>query len=332
MKCLLALVVVCGVASSMLAVGDEQAKAKTTVQIVPKWKVGEVHRYILAKSRKRTEGGKVAVVGQARTPVEARVTEVTEDGGAIIVWTRGASRLLDEKANKDPQVRRMIDMMKDLKVELVMDDSGSVQSVRNWREIQKRLRAWTDALVNVAGTSKLPPQEAAKLRSNMEAMIGSEEKVNLMCTREPRLLFIPVGLSFEGKEPLTYEGEMGNPIGGPPYPCHGAFRLKSNDNKTGRITIEWEESVTPADADRVLNETLAAVNKRLGRPDPGPDAKKPPAMLLSDSGTFRLDSKTGWVDSLTYTHSVQQGDTTQADVTKFEPVHTPNGQPTPTAR
>lgn len=267
--------------------------------IPPAWKVGEHHRYERVKTRRKLQGGKETFRSSGRGPIDVSVIEAGEKG-FLVRWRIGETTPDDPRAAADPNVRAMSRLVEGLDVDLELDAEATITGVRNWTEMKAAAVKITDAVVKTQQEAGADAKTLAAVRSAIEAMFATKQRVEQTFTKEPQVFFLPIGRSYPGiGKAITYEDRLPNPLGGPPFPCKGKISLTSNDAAQGRATVTWTQTADPAETARILAETLKAITERTGQAPPQGDQLK--TRNVEDHTEFVIDTRTGWVEQFTFT-------------------------------
>jgi hypothetical protein len=266
------------------------AIASEDLELLPKWKVNDVWKYEMRKSRQRIKAGKTILDVSTRAGVKVEILQADEKG-YILGWTQGETTFDNPEHAKNPLVKAMVDLAKDYRIELIVDKEGSLEGVKNWKEVQKKSFEILDLLTVEMTKSGVPKATVDSLRKMVEPLASSEESIVTFFVREPAVLLIPLGHVYSPGKSIPYLDEMPNPFGGESFPTKSEIKLERIDAKTGHAVIRQKQTLDPAHVTRILEKTMKDLGKKLGKPFP-PDQELPEFSVL-DETEFVVESKTG---------------------------------------
>jgi hypothetical protein len=316
MRTLARLAVLTGLSLAVLtaARGDEPK----AVELKPRWKPGEKWAYEMTRKQTREADGKVVRASGARTPVEVEVV-AADAKGFVVRWKLGEATPDDPKLADNPLAKAVARLTDGMTVDLEIDADGDLVGVKNWKELQATGKKLQDAVMKEVENAKLPKAAADALRTESGKMFASRETVEAAFTRQPALLVMPLGRTYDAAKPATADVTLANPFGGDPIPATAAFALKKYDPATGLATVTVTQKPDPKELKKVLEKTLKELAKKSGQ---NPDDVKLPAFDMTDEAEFVVDAKTGWVQSATHTRRTKTGTSVSTEtmtLTRREP-------------
>ncbi len=281
------------------------------VSIMPRWKVGERQRYERVKTRRKTQG-KMSAKASGRGPIDVSVVEAGEKG-YLVRWRIGETTDDNPRAAADPLTQAMNRLTVGLEVDLEIDNEATITGVRNWAEMKSSGQKIAETLIQAQQAAGTDAKTLGAVRSTVEGLFATKERVEQLFAKEPQLFFVPIGRTYPGVgKAVEYDDQLPNPLGGPPFPCTGKFTLTSYDADKGRAEVSWTQTVDPKEAARIMLETLKAIAQRSGRIPPGADELK--ALTVEDRAEFVIDTRTGWVETLTHTRTTKTRGGSQEDI------------------
>ena len=298
-----------------LTVLPESIATPTTLQslevdIVPHWQIGEKRVLELVKGRERREGEQPVLKGTTRTEITILVLDANTDG-YVLAWTFGETRFDDPTQANNPLVRAVWNILKGLTVNMSVDSFGSITRVVNWEEMSRAteepLRISSEAL-REAGVDQASIDAIVE---QTRSLFSSEEQIRLFMLREVQLYFAALGWEYTLSEPIAYENLSPNPFGGEPFPSKGYFLLEEYDRATGEAVIAWRQSLDQERVTAILLETMKELTQKRGGPPPKEDEL--PLVTIEDASKYAIDVRSGWVQSMHHSRTIQAGDTLQID-------------------
>jgi len=235
------------------------------------------------------------------------VLDVAEDGTSKIAWTQTIpNAAATAKAMVDDPMAAMLLAMDGLRLEFGLTADGELTALDNFDAVQKRLITVVEGTIEKrrqAGTSE---ESLAAVRKMVTELYSDEALATATLMKEPGLYFQIYGYELEAGKPLEYETELGNPLGGAPYPAAGTWRLDGFNSKASPpaklVKVRWQQQVDEKQAIKIMVETLRSMAEKVGKPVPEDEAAKLKQMQfeISDDGTYTYNRETGFIESLRY--------------------------------
>ncbi|MCI0702488.1 MAG: hypothetical protein L0241_15500 [Planctomycetia bacterium] len=285
------------------------AEEMKSLEILPMWKKGEALRYEMTRVQLHENDGKVVRKTNCRTPLEVEVLE-SDDEGYVLRWTQGKTVFDDPKLDDEPFIKLMNAVLKGADIELEFDKTGGFVGMRNWKDVKATGVKIRDATLTQMGKSGTPKDTLTFLRTETDKMFATKESIETSFTKQPVLLFAPLGKMLDAAKPTIYEDELPNPFGGDPFPTKGEIALKSVNKNAGTALVTFKQTPDPKEVTGILRKSLDELAKKMGKtpPDSLPEFK------LEDALEYEVDLKTGWVKSVTHTRTTKLDTTTQSEV------------------
>lgn len=302
-------------AAVLLLQGGAARAEDDAVQLLPTWKKGDKAVYEMARSRRKTQGDKVPAAATCKAELEIEVLESRDDGFAV-TWRTG-ELIFDTPAAKGAEAiaQRIASPTSGLGVVFELDAHASIQRVRNWKEVQEASKKTVDAICAEMERAGVDSKAIAAARAQAEALCADEASIRSLCTREAQVFFMAIGAELQRDRPVEFDDHLPNPFGGAPFPCKGRFSLAGVDRKSGVATVGFAQTLVPADARRIMEETLKALAQRSGREPPDAEALK--SLTIEDSAQFAIELATGWPRTISHKRVTRIGTASQEDAMTF---------------
>ena len=243
------------------------AEAEKPFVVLPHWKKGEKRNYEMFKSRERFKEGKAVLKAAGRMDVTVEVLGADKNG-YVIGWTYNILSD-DPRLGDNPVVESMLALLKGYRVILNVDSQGEITGVQNWRQIQETVKSLSEVVIRQkAKDAALVEAEKEKMGKVLAALMGTEEQVTLLCTREVQVFLFVLGQELALPKGLEYENQLPNPFGGDPFTARGSLTLKTKDQKTGSATFVLSQKLDPDTTARALEKIMREMIERTGRPLP----------------------------------------------------------------
>ncbi len=289
---------------------------RRSVEILPRWKKGDSFAFALTitRAREKSVDGRSTVSGKTRTHFTIEVLRA-DDNGYLVGWTAGDTTF-EASLPSETFLRQVVDVMKGKQIVLQVDDHGTITGVQNWKELQSETLKAMDAILAKASDSHKGGTNQtllSNLRAQWETMFATKEQVEQLCTRDARIYFMALGRKYALNEPHEYNDLLPNPIGGDPFPTRARIILKAFDQQSGQAVLSWSQTTDPKQAARIWESMIKDLASRRGKKSPEGEFAR--TIFMEDKADIVVDVRTGWVNRLTLTQSVNLGTRSQIDTT-----------------
>lgn len=296
---------------SLAALPAVRADEPKALELKPLWKQGEKVRYEMTRKQTREQDGKLVRTGSSRAPVDVEVIAAGEKG-YVVRWKLGETVLDDPKVADNPLVKAMTRLTDGMAVDLEIDTDGDLLGVKNWKDLQETGKKIQEAMFGELEKADLPKATIDAMRPEAGKMFASKQTVEASFTRQPALLVLPLGQTYDPAKPTKADMALANPFGGDPFPTKAEFALKKHVPATGLATVTFTQKPDPKQLKKVLEKTFRDVAKRAGK---DADDVALPDFDVTDEAEYTVETKTGWVRSVTHTRRTQTGTTVATETT-----------------
>lgn len=297
-----------------LALSGFDALTRRSVEILPRWKKGDSFALTITRTREKSVDGRSTVSGKTRAHFSIEVLRA-DGNGYLVGWTAGDTTF-ESSLPSETFLRQVVDVMKGKQIVLQVDDHGTITGVRNWKELQRETLKAMDVLMAKTPNPHNGNTEQtllSNLRAQWETMFATKEHVEQLCTRDARIYFMALGRRYALNEPHEYDDLLPSPIGGDPFPTRARIILKTFDQQSGQAMLSWNRTTDPKQAAQILESKIKDLAARRGKKSPEEGFVK--TLSMEDKADIVADVRTGWVDRLTLTQSVNLGTRSQIDTT-----------------
>lgn len=287
---------------------------RRSVEIVPRWKKGDSFALTITRTRKKSVDGHSTLSGKTRAHFTIEVLRA-DDNGYLVGWTAGDTTF-ETSLPSETFLRQVVDVMKGKQIVLQIDDHGTIIGVQNWKELQSETLKAMDVLLAKTPDSHNGNTEQtllSNLRAQWATMFATKEQVEQLCTRDARIYLVALGRRYVLNEPHEYNDLLPNPIGGDPFPTRTRIILNAFDQQSGQAMLSWNRTTDSKRAAHILESKIKDLAARRGKKSPEEGFAKP--LSMEDKADIVVDVRTGWVDRLTLTRSVNLGARSQTDTT-----------------
>ena len=289
------------------ATPDPDRDSRKLVYIDPTLTKGSSIKLEISTVKETSSKGTKPEKRQSSVEVLIEVLDITEDGTSKIAWTQTIpNAAADAKAMGDDPMAAMLLAMDGLRLEFGLTADGELTPLDNFEIVQKRLMTVVEGSIEKRRQTGTSEESLAAVRKMMTDLYSDEVRATATLMKEPGLYFQIYGYELEAGTPLEYETELGNPLGGAPYPAAGTWRLDGFNPKATPpaklVKVRWQQQVDEKQAIKIMVETLRSMAEKVGKPVPEDEAAKLMKMQfeISDDGTYSYNRETGFIESLRY--------------------------------
>ncbi len=306
----ISLVVLC------LSLAGFDNRTRSSIEIIPHWMKGDSFTLTIARAREKSVGGQSIVSGKTRTHFTIEVLRA-DDTGYSVGWTAGDTTF-ETSLPSETFLRQIVDLMKGKQIVLQVDARGTITGVQNWKELRSETLKALDALLAKTPDSHNGSADQtllSNLRAQWETMFATKEQVEQLCTRDARIYFMIFGRRYVLNEPHEYDDLLPNPIGGDPFPTKARIILQAFNQQSGQATLSWNQKTNPKQTARILESMLKDLAARRGKRSP--ETESTTTLSMEDNADITVDVRTGWVNRLILTRSINLGTRAQTDITSI---------------
>jgi hypothetical protein len=273
------------------------------------WQIGDKVSYEILRTRDRTQAEQPPMRTGAATDLEIEVLAQNAQG-FVLGWTLGETRLSGGVLGAADLLQNAAQLMSGVQLQLQLDETSSVASITNWRELQQKGSIIAEQMTRQLRASNVDDATITQSRATLQNMLSSEVSITALFGREAQVYFMAVGGSF-AKEPTVYEDQLPNAFGGEPFPSVASFQLKYVDQQAKRACVTWEQHLDKAATNRIMKQIVGQLTG---------DARQAQKMLnfaVNDKAEFVLDLNTGWLHHLYHNRYADMGVGSQIDTIVF---------------
>jgi hypothetical protein len=263
-----------------------------TLNCQPRYRKGEEKTFIVTQEHARITPGKPGTTRVSHTEVRLEILAADENG-IVVQWVQGATIFDGRLNNRLTELEPLLTMLKEQRLEIQLDANGQLTGLRNLEEIKAGFDKMTEEFLRLAGKADIDPVALELVRSKLKEMFSSPEVLTEAVLRHAKLLFLPVGRIYPYQQPLPFNSELPNFIGGKSIPAQGRFVLTEIDEQKAEGTISWNQ----IPEDRALKTFLSDSMAQIGR-STGNDTFNPASLSevqIKDEAQFKVDLNTCWV-------------------------------------
>lgn len=225
------------------------------IPFVAYWEKGDSYDFIITKIRHQWKDGDLvkndsvsyranfAVIDSTETSYKIRWTYQTQLGEINI-----PENLLPD--NADDNITEVI---------YSTDELGAFEEVENWREIANQMNGIFDSVFQAIETKANADDKEdidflKNMITNLKSIYSSKEGIENLVAKELRIFHFPMGVEFSTTEPIHYEDELPNLLGGAPIKADGVIQIEEFDEDKGFCVLTQQMSINPNDTKKILTD------------------------------------------------------------------------------
>jgi hypothetical protein len=284
------------------AVADA-ASTNSTLTIRPNWKKGDIQRYEMIKTLKKTQDGKITDT-TSRTDLTVEVLSVTNNG-AIVAWTLGQTQIDDADSTNRVLLQKTSNLFQNFRIIFELDANGVILKIQNRAEMQATGQKMIALMIKELLAKKFAPDQVEKIHTQILSSLASEEQLLLFVAREPRALFLGLGSELAPNQPTKIPCDIDNPIGPGLIPIDTFLTLENVDTRSNIAHLAYSQSLK-----RLASDQTQTRMKTFAQRFKKSDADSTPLFSITSRGTYDLDLTTYWYREFTTTQLIQTRDMT----------------------
>lgn len=256
----------------------------------PRWRAGD--EFTVEIIRKREDSRRPASNGTSTTRVRAKVLE-TEPARSVVDWVPGPTSFSNAAVAQNPILLKSADALKDVHLELILDEDGNYSGLRNESEVSAKLENMLRIMLSEWGSE---PQVQNSIRQvlNPQVLLGS-------VTREAQMYFSLGGVElkqgFSVEAPVQYPNPLGSGV------LKAVMRVAVSSFEASEVRARIS---TRFDAEVLRDMTLKLLQQAGGNASAAEIAKLP-SLQVTDETEGAADPRIGLATQLSVTRATTMG-------------------------
>lgn len=268
------------------------------VEVITRFEPGQKFQLTTTQTQPFSPTGPPAVV---KSTVHLKVLEVTPTQ-TVIEWVTGASTYQNVPPGQETMVSSMGKARQGLRLEVIVDEKGAYQGLRNQKEAEIHARQ-SFVELRKALVESAPESARAQVEEMIASALSPESAVS-SAGADARTYFAYSGMSFEAGKPSKTESTAPMILGGGEARMITEITLKSFDEKAAILVVQAHSQ---ADPDSLLSLKRSLAKQFL---PPGMDSKidlEQFKLVIDETVLTTIDLKTGLVLKRQQDYAVEAG-------------------------
>jgi len=234
----------------------------TEVSFVSYWSIGDSYDFKISKIVESWEEGKLTKNSENTYIANFTVIDSTETSYTI-KWIRENN--LKDNFNVPIDLLGKFSKFASLEVNYTTSEVGDIIEVLNWKEISDVMNELFDEITVILGEEGNQEQKE-RLKTSLQPLrdaYSSKDGVETNVLKELQYFHYPMGLVYNISEPIYYDDELLNLLGGKPIKAKGKISFENVDHDNGFCVMVEELKIDEKDTKQILKEVF----KKMGFKD-----------------------------------------------------------------
>lgn len=232
----------------------------TKIAFVAYWSIGNDYDFKVSKVKREWKNDVLTKKDSSQYIANFKVLDSTAESYKI-QWTykNNIVNTFQEKAEnifEDKETVNQILKKNDLsKVIYKTNELGEFIEILNWKELGESTKLLLQEMLK--SFEKKNPEKVSELRNAMNPIIeiySSKQGIEQLAINELQYFHFPFGLEYDITEPIKYEQELPNVLGGKPILADATLTFEEVDFENSYCSIKEETVINPDDTKRVVQE------------------------------------------------------------------------------
>ncbi|UAB82341.1 hypothetical protein INR76_06155 [Marixanthomonas sp. SCSIO 43207] len=235
----------------------------TKVSFVAYWSIGDDYDFKISKVKREWKNDVLTKKDSSQYIANFKVLDSTENSYDI-KWTykNNIVSTFQEKAEKlfdDKEAVNKILRKNDFsKVIYKTNELGEFIEILNWKELGESTKLLLQEMLD--NFEKKNPEKVNELRNAMNPIIeiySSKQGIEQLAINELQYFHFPFGLEYDITEPIEYEQELPNVLGGKPILADATLTFEEVDFENNFCSLKEQTIINPDDTKRVVKELFS---------------------------------------------------------------------------
>ena len=224
----------------------------TKIAFVSYWSIGDSYNFKISKIKKQWKEGKLTKDQKQDYIANFKVIDSTENS-YIINWSYE-----NDLGNTYKIPEKLLDRFSKYKITEIKyktSEVGYLIEILNWKEVGDTMNSMIVDIIEVLGDKDEMKKDALKTALQpFKQIYSSKQGVEQLVLKELQYFHFPMGLEYDITEPLLYDDELPNMLGGRPIKTKAKLYFENVDFEESFCVIKQELSLDPKDTKDLLKQ------------------------------------------------------------------------------
>ncbi|RZL00230.1 MAG: hypothetical protein EOP36_16485 [Rubrivivax sp.] len=228
----------CRLATALLTLTTLSAHA-TDIEWQPSWKANDQATYEVKRCRKAN--GPRPVDACATSQIEILILRA--DGqGSVQRWKTAALGEGLAGMGLPPEMASVMDKASRTAMDIEFNESVRPVRLINAQEVRSVLESVTGALT-ASSLMKADPRLAATVKAMMSQLVSTDDKLLALSTKDPGILYSPLGGRFSVGRTVRTRSSMLSPFGSTPIESTVSITTEAKDTTSREVALTVDEDI-----------------------------------------------------------------------------------------
>lgn len=253
----------------------------TKIAFISYWSIGDSYNFKVSKIKQQWKEGEQTKDEQRDYIANFTVIDSTETSYTIN-WSFETD--LGNTYNIPEDLLMKFSKYNLTEIKYKTSEVGDFIEIVNWEEVSQLMNNMFDDIIEVLGKEDDKKQDALRIKMEpFKQIFSSKQGIELLVLKELQSFHFPLGVEFDTTEPLFYDDEIPNMLGGEPIKAKAKIYFENIDFDDSFCTLIQEMSLDPKDTKSILKQVLLT----MGLDDKGmKKALKNGVFKIDDRNTF----------------------------------------------
>ena len=224
----------------------------TKIAFVSYWSIGDSYNFKISKIKKQWKEGKLTKDQKEDYIANFKVIDSTENSYTIN-WSYE-----NDLGNTYKIPEKLLDRFSKYKITEIKyktSEVGYLIEILNWKEVGDTMNSMIVDIIEVLGDKDEMKKDALKTALQpIKQIFSSKQGVEQIVLKELQYFHFPMGLEYDITEPLLYDDELPNMLGGRPIKAKAKLYFENVDFEESFCVIKQELSLDPKDTKDLLKQ------------------------------------------------------------------------------
>jgi len=224
----------------------------TKIAFVSYWSIGDSYNFKISKIKKQWKEGKLTKDQKQDYIANFKVIDSTENSYTIN-WSYE-----NDLGNTYKIPEKLLDRFSKYKITEIKyktSEVGYLIEILNWKEVGDTMNSMIVDIIEVLGDKDEMKKDALKTAMQpFKQIYSSKQGVEQLVLKELQYFHFPMGLEYDITEPLLYDDELTNMLGGRPIKAKAKLYFENVDFEESFCVIKQELSLDPKDTKDLLKQ------------------------------------------------------------------------------
>ena len=224
----------------------------TKIAFVSYWSIGDSYNFKISKIKKQWKEGKLTKDQKQDYIANFKVIDSTENSYTIN-WSYE-----NDLANTYKIPEKLLDRFSKYKITEIKyktSEVGYLIEILNWKEVGDTMNSMIVDIIEVLGDKDEMKKDALKTAMQpFKQIYSSKQGVEQLVLKELQYFHFPMGLEYDITEPILYDDELPNMLGGRPIKAKAKLYFENVDFEESFCVIKQELSLDPKDTKDLVKQ------------------------------------------------------------------------------